>query len=62
MPTLILVGELDIPDVHTHAGAINLGIRSSSRDVVSNAGHLIPIEQPEVFNAKVLTFLEANLQ
>lgn len=61
VPTLILVGEFDMPDVHAHAGAINLGIRSSTRDVVSNAGHLIPVEQPEVFNAKVLAFLEANV-
>jgi 3-oxoadipate enol-lactonase len=60
VPTLILVGEFDIPDVHAHAGAINLGIRSSTRDVIPKAGHLIPVEQPEVFNAKVLEFLEAN--
>jgi 3-oxoadipate enol-lactonase len=62
VPTLILVGEFDIPDVHAHAGAINLGIRSSTRDAVSKAGHLIPLEQPEAFNAKVLAFLDADLR
>jgi len=61
IPTLILVGEFDIPDVHAHAGAINHGIRSSTRDVLSKAGHLIPFEQPAVFNAKVLAFLKANM-
>jgi 3-oxoadipate enol-lactonase len=61
VPTLILVGESDIPDVHAHAGAINLGIRSSTRDVIPKAGHLIPIEQPEVFSAKVLAFLKDHL-
>lgn len=56
-PTLILVGEFDIPDVHAHSGAINLGIRESTRDIIPGAGHLIPIEQPDLFNGRVLEFL-----
>jgi pimeloyl-ACP methyl ester carboxylesterase len=56
-PTLILVGEFDIPDVHAHSGAINLGVRHSTRDIIPRAGHLIPIEQPDLFNERVLEFL-----
>ena len=56
-PTLILVGEFDIPDVHAHAGAINAGIDGSEREIIYKAGHLIPIEQPEAFNRAVLDFL-----
>ena len=57
IPTLILVGETDIPDVHAHAGAINAGIAGSERDIIPKSGHLIPIEQPVVFNDRVQKFL-----
>jgi len=56
--TLILVGEYDIPDVHAHAGAINAGINGSGRLIIPGAGHLIPIEQPKLFNAAVIDFLK----
>jgi len=55
--TLILVGEYDIPDVHAHSGAINAGINGSGRLIIPGAGHLIPIEQPALFNAAVIDFL-----
>jgi len=56
-PALILVGEYDIPDVHAHAGAINAGIENSKREIISKSGHLIPIEQPELFMEAVTSFL-----
>jgi pimeloyl-ACP methyl ester carboxylesterase len=59
VPTLILVGEFDIPDVHAHAGAINAGIPGSKRDLIAKSGHLVPIEQPAAFNAAVSVFLNA---
>jgi 3-oxoadipate enol-lactonase len=57
VPTLILVGEYDIPDVHAHAGVINAGIENSKREIIPNSGHLIPVEQPGLFNESVLNFL-----
>ncbi len=60
VPTLILVGDADIPDVHAHAGAIETGIPNSRRIVVSDAGHLMYLEKPEEFSRIVLGFLEAN--
>jgi pimeloyl-ACP methyl ester carboxylesterase len=57
VPTLIVVGEYDIPDVHAHAGAIEAGIAGSSRIVISNSGHLVPLEQPEQFMQVVGTFM-----
>jgi 3-oxoadipate enol-lactonase len=57
VPTLILVGEHDIPDVHAHAGAINAGIQNSKREIIPNSGHLIPIEQPTLFNEAVMNYL-----
>jgi 3-oxoadipate enol-lactonase len=56
-PTLILVGEFDIPDVHAHAGAINAGIPGSERLIIPESGHLIPMEQPDLFNETVVDFI-----
>jgi 3-oxoadipate enol-lactonase len=60
VPTLILVGDADIPDVHAHAGAIETGIANSRRIVVPDAGHLMYLEKPEEFMRIVSHFLEAN--
>ena len=60
IPALILVGEFDIPDVHAHAGAIQAGIADAKRDIIPNAGHLIPLEQPALFNESVEKFLEGS--
>jgi len=57
VPALILVGEYDIPDVHAHAGVINAGIANSKREIIPRSGHLIPIEQPALFNEAILSFL-----
>lgn len=57
VPALILVGEHDIPDVHAHAGAINAGIADSKREIIPRSGHLIPIEQPALFNEAIMNFL-----
>jgi 3-oxoadipate enol-lactonase len=57
VPALILAGEFDIPDVHAHAGAINAGIANSKREIIPGSGHLIPIEQPALFNEAIMKFL-----
>lgn len=61
VPTLIMVGEFDMPDVHAHAGAINAGIANSKRIVVYRAGHLLPLEQPAAFNSEAEKFLSENI-
>lgn len=58
VPTLIVVGESDIPDVHAHAGVIEAGIEGSRRVVLAHGGHLIHFEAPDAFNRVVLDFLE----
>lgn len=57
VPTLLLVGEHDIPDVHAHAGAIQAGIWGSRRDVVPGAGHLVPLEEPVELVARIESFI-----
>jgi pimeloyl-ACP methyl ester carboxylesterase len=58
VPTLIIVGEADIPDVHAHAGVLEVGIPRAKRVIVPDAGHLVYVEQPETFNRIVLDFLQ----
>jgi 3-oxoadipate enol-lactonase len=60
VPTLIIVGEYDIPDCHAHAGAMEAGISGSKRVIINKAGHIVPLEQPASFNELVLTFLREN--
>jgi 3-oxoadipate enol-lactonase len=60
VPTLILTGDADIPDVHAHAGAIEAGIPGSRRVVLSEAGHLMYMEIPEEFTRVVIGFIETG--
>lgn len=60
VPTLILVGHQDIPDVHAHAGVIENGIPNSRRVVVEDAGHLMYLEKPDELSRLVIAFLQAN--
>jgi pimeloyl-ACP methyl ester carboxylesterase len=61
VPTLILVGEFDIPDVHAVSGALSNGIPNSRRLLIPASGHLIPMEQPAQFNQAVEDFIQATL-
>ena len=60
VPTLVLTGAGDIPEVQAHAGALQAGIAGARREVLAGAGHLVHLEQPERFNAAVLAFLRPD--
>jgi 3-oxoadipate enol-lactonase len=60
IPTLVLVGDADIPDVHAHAGAIEAGIPRARRVVVSDVGHIMYLEKPAEFSRLVIGFIEQN--
>lgn len=57
VPTLIIVGEHDIPDVHAHAGALEAGIQGARRVVLAGSGHLPQLEVPDTFNEVLRAFL-----
>lgn len=57
VPTLILVGESDIPDVHAHAGVLEAGIHDARWVIVPGAGHLIQLEQPGALIREIQLFL-----
>jgi len=58
IPTMLLVGDADIPDVHAHAGAIEAGVPRARRVVIDEAGHLMYLEKPTEFSRIVIEFLE----
>ncbi|HEY0783275.1 MAG TPA: alpha/beta hydrolase, partial [Thermoanaerobaculia bacterium] len=60
VPTLIVVGAGDIPDVHAHAGVLAAGIAGAERVVLPGAGHLVFLELPERFAETVRRFLRPD--
>lgn len=60
VPTLILVGEYDIPDVQSHAGAIEFGIWGARREVVRDAGHLLQLDQPALLTNRIIAFIDES--
>jgi 3-oxoadipate enol-lactonase len=60
VPTLLLTGDADIPDVHAHAGAIEAGIPRARRVVLKEVGHLMYLEKPAEFSRLVIGFIEQN--
>ena len=60
VPTLILTGDADIPDVHAHSGAIEAGIPNAHRIVVEGAGHIMYLEKPAEFCRLVFAFIRLN--
>lgn len=57
-PTLIIMGQADIADVRAHCGAINAGIRGSTREFVKDAGHLIQLEKPDEVAKRIEEFAQ----
>ncbi|HEY0510738.1 MAG TPA: alpha/beta fold hydrolase [Thermoanaerobaculia bacterium] len=57
VPTLIVAGASDIPDVHTHAGALEAGIHGARRVIFPAAGHLVQLEKPDELDREIRDFL-----
>jgi pimeloyl-ACP methyl ester carboxylesterase len=59
-PTLVLVGDMDIPDFQIIAEVLAGNIEGARLQVVSGAGHIPPLEQPQAFNEALLGWLRAG--
>ena len=57
VPTLVLVGDQDVPSPPDVAETMQEGIPGSELVVVPGAGHLSGLEAPETFNAALLDFV-----
>jgi 3-oxoadipate enol-lactonase len=58
VPTLIITGEVDMPDIHAHAGALEALIPGSRRIVMTGGGHFIYLERPDTFAETVSAFVD----
>ena len=56
-PTLVVVGEHDLPDFHRAADLLEQRLPNARKVVLSGVGHMANMEAPEQFNEIVLSFL-----
>lgn len=61
-PTLVIVGELDLPDFQEIADLLAQRIPGARKAVMAGAGHIAPMEQPEQFLSLLLPFLDEHLR
>jgi len=60
IPALVAVGEFDMPDFHLGAEVLARELRQARLVVIPQAGHLAPLEQPEIFRQLVLDYLRES--
>jgi 3-oxoadipate enol-lactonase len=60
-PALVLVGEVDQPDIHTIAARLVEHLPSSTFATIPAAAHLPSLERPEPFDRLVAEFLSASV-
>ena len=58
VPTLVIVGNRDVADIHEICGLVYARIPGVKEVVIQGSGHIVNMEQPEQFNSAVLDFLE----
>lgn len=56
-PTLVVLGEQDIAEIHTIANLIADRVPGAQMRVIAGADHLVNVRAPEKFNRTVLDFL-----
>ena len=57
-PTLVLVGEEDVPDIHAIADRLAREIPGARRATIADAAHVPSMERPREFEELVLGFVE----
>ena len=60
MPTLLVVGDEDVPDFRTIAERLARELPDARLVVIHDAAHVIALEQPEEFNRVLLEFLAVD--
>ncbi len=56
-PTLVVVGDQDVPDVLAAANVLTSGVPGARKAVIPDAAHVPNMERPAAFNRLVLEFL-----
>lgn len=60
VPTLIVVGNRDVADIHEICGLLYARIPGAKEVVIDGAGHMVNMEKPAEFDRAVLTFLHSQ--
>jgi 3-oxoadipate enol-lactonase len=58
-PTLVLVGEEDVPDMHEIADRLERGLPNARRASIADTAHVPSMERPREFDQLVLPFLQS---
>jgi pimeloyl-ACP methyl ester carboxylesterase len=56
-PTLLILGDRDVPQIAATVEMLARGIRGSKKVVLKGVGHMVNMERPEAFNEALLGFL-----
>jgi pimeloyl-ACP methyl ester carboxylesterase len=59
VPTLVIVGDGDVPDILENAATLAAGIAGARKEVIHDAAHMLSMERKQDFNQLVLDFLSA---
>jgi pimeloyl-ACP methyl ester carboxylesterase len=57
VPTLLILGDRDVPQAKATVETLEKGISGSKKVVIKGAGHIVNMERPEEFNEALLAFL-----
>jgi pimeloyl-ACP methyl ester carboxylesterase len=57
VPTLAIVGDLDMPDILEIVDLIEKNVKGAQKEVIKGAAHMVNMEKPEGFNRIVRDFL-----
>jgi 3-oxoadipate enol-lactonase len=57
VPTLVVVGDADVPDMLKIGDVLEKGVSGARKTVYPNTAHMLNMEIPAQFNADVLAFL-----
>ena len=57
-PTLVVVGDQDVPHINTAADFLTTNIAGARKVVIGDAAHLPNLEKPDEFNQLLLEFLQ----
>ncbi len=60
VPTLIIVGDLDLPEKLDLSKQLATSISGAKLEVIAGAAHMVSMEQPQRFNDIVLDFLSKS--
>jgi len=58
-PTLVLVGEEDLPDMHEIANRLERELPNTQRASIADTAHVPSLERPREFDQLVLPFLQS---